>query len=1248
MSQPAHILAPLTFPLSGSALIEASAGTGKTYTLALLYLRLVLQHGGQNRFDKPLLPPNILVVTFTKAATRELRDRIRARLVEAASYFRGDLTDQQVDDLLITLKQDTLAQQDLSSAARQLDIAAEWMDEAAVSTIHSWCSRVLSEHAFYSGLSFSQTLVENEKPLIIQACEDYWRENIFPLQEEPLRQVLSFFKAPDALYQLAKGLIYQVESIPQVDPDLGARIVAILKERKEAIQALKEAVTQAIPVLEQEFAAANKAKLYKAASLKKNHLSDTLAKLSQWGATEQEELDLLPSLFKGKTFDKIALVDTSIWHDPSNIPISSDAAKVLADLPEQIKALTTPREYLIAHAVHWIAKRVEDEKAQQGVLSQNDLLIKLDQALQGPGGGRLAEVIRQQFPVALVDEFQDTDPVQYRIFNQIYRVADPYPQTGFFMIGDPKQAIYRFRGADIFTYLAAKQDTGDRQYTLNTNFRSAPGLVEKVNAYFEFAEENHPKGAFLFKSKERNPIGFHPVNAGRSAEIGLYLNDEKYPEQCLWFTPPTDEDGVEQKWDRAEMTANEVANWLTLSQAGSAQLDVGKGRRPLVPSDFAILVHNGTQAKQIRRALFQLGVSSVYLSDSNDVFDTDEANDVLAVLRAMAEPFNSFHLRIALGTRLMGMQLDQLDRLNRDEVFWEEQIELFRSYHQHWHQFGIMAVLHRFYYDRKVAARYLSAPNGERSITDLFHITELLQQATETIHGQQALIHHLEQCITAEKSGVESTQQRLESDADLVQVVTVHKSKGLQYPIVMLPYFDHVREVKAKDAYVDYHDHKGNLVLALKPEDHDLEQADAERLAEDVRKLYVAMTRGICAQWLAVEEPKGKKDEPAQLTSAAHVLMGFKDGMVLNQYFGLTDAFTMVEPITMASAFQPQQQDSYRPARQVTHKDIKPWWISSYSALSFSGSKTKDQGETVAEVAKDEQANDDDDTFVGQELQLDTSGSIMHRLPKGSHIGTFLHGLIEWAAEQRYMDESGQGHFGFAAASHRNNEQRLNTLRARCRNRGLEHEAQDLSDWLSAFLQQEWQLNRLPDGTGPSFKLTDLTPQQVAVEMEFMFSANEVNTRLMDQLVCEHTWQGAPRPVANFQRISGMLKGFIDMVAEIEGRYYVVDWKSNFLGSGDEAYHDSALQQALLKKRYDLQYVLYLLALHRHLRDRVQGYNYDTHIGGAVYFFLRGWQNPETQGLVMDKPPKSLIEKLDKLFAGVNYETQDDEEAANV
>ncbi|WP_033888062.1 UvrD-helicase domain-containing protein, partial [Pseudomonas aeruginosa] len=448
-------LDPLDFPLHGSRLIEASAGTGKTFTIALLYVRLVLDHGGENAFGRPLSPPEILVVTFTDAATQELRERIRSRLGEAARCFAEP--QERHDGLLVALRQQYPAER-WPGCARLLRLAAEWMDEAAVSTIHSWCYRMLREHAFDSGSLFTQNLETDQSELLAEVVRDYWRRNFYGLTAPAAQAVASCYSGPEALGKALQPLLARQDAdFRYADQALSA---------PESLAALLEQGGDWYRQLDQLDAQARAA--WRAARVELEALLRDLRPYLNGNSYRGKDSD--------ETFDAWlqALADWSEGGEqPANLgKFGQTRIKLTAKrvAPEHaalraIDAWAAHQEerpdlapHLLLHALGEVGHELEIEKQRRAEIGFDDLLSRLDRALQGPGGERLAQLIREQFPVALIDEFQDTDPVQYRIFERIYRIAaDPdEPQareTGLFMIGDPKQAIYAFRGADIHTYL---------------------------------------------------------------------------------------------------------------------------------------------------------------------------------------------------------------------------------------------------------------------------------------------------------------------------------------------------------------------------------------------------------------------------------------------------------------------------------------------------------------------------------------------------------------------------------------------------------------------------------------------------------------------------------------------------------------------------------------------------------------------------------------------------------------------------
>ena len=454
--------------------------------------------------------------------------------------------------------------------------------------------------------------------------------------------------------------------------------------------------------------------------------------------------------------------------------------------------------------------------------------------------------------MALIDEFQDTDPVQYEIFSMVYLDQS---ETGLLMIGDPKQAIYAFRGADIHTYLAARKDTGDRHYTLGKNYRSTEALVASVNRIFSAATQ-YPQGAFLFE----NQIPFH--NVGAQGGKGSWVVEGKPLNGLhIWQLPQTEpvnktgEDGYIELM--AQSAASEIVRLLNLAQQqppqAGFQASDGGSLQPLRPADIAILVRNRTEARAIRQALDARRVRTVYLSDKDSVFDCDEAKSLLVLLRACAEPEQERLLKAALATPVLNLPLARLDQFNQDELAWEAEVERFRSYQRIWQLQGILPMLRMLLGDFDVPARLLASADGERSITNLLHLAEMLQTAAVDMDGEHALIRWLAEQIEQPGSGVDEQILRLESDEDLVRVITIYKSKGLEYPLVFLPFICSFQELNSRNTPVaKYHDDQGLLVTMPNPDAEAMQAVADERQAEDVRLLYVAATRARYACWMGV------------------------------------------------------------------------------------------------------------------------------------------------------------------------------------------------------------------------------------------------------------------------------------------------------------------------------------------------------------------------------------------------------------
>ncbi|UUC51490.1 exodeoxyribonuclease V subunit beta [Pseudomonas citronellolis] len=1214
-------LRALEFPLHGSRLIEASAGTGKTFTIALLYLRLVLDHGGELAFSRPLSPPEILVVTFTDAATQELRERIRARLGEAAACFAEPAL--QHDALLVELRA-SYPEQRWPGCARLLRLAAEWMDEAAVSTIHSWCYRMLREHAFDSGSLFTQDLITDQSELLAEVVRDYWRRNFYPLPAPAAKVVGDIYKGgPEALARLLQPLLAQQEagfryadqplsapgSLRELLEETGA-FYARLDELEQQARAAWAADAQGLRQLLIDLRPQLNGTSYR------NKDDDAvfegwLQALEAWslGGAAPDNLHRFGQTrikVKGKTQvpEHAALQAIDTW---------LEAAEQQPDIAPQ----------LLLHALGEVSRALEAEKQRRAELGFDDLLARLDRALAGPGGEHLAERIREQFPVALIDEFQDTDPLQYRIFERIYRIADNPRDCGLFMIGDPKQAIYAFRGADIHTYLRARAATAGRHYTLGTNYRSTLAVVEAVNHCFAFAE-GHERGAFRFAAQGDNPVPFQAV-AAKGRDERLLIDGEEAAALTLW---QLENDGqvVGSRLYREQMAAgaaSAIRHWLSLAQQGRAGLYKADGTgRALRPADIAILVRGRSEAEAVRAELAARRLASVYLSDRDSVFDSPEAGDLLHWLRACAEPGNDALLRSALATRTLGLGWQTLERLNQDEQFWEGMLMRFRDYRSQWQQQGVLPMLRRLLADFELPARLLRRADGERSLTNLLHLAEWLQREAAELDGEHALLR-----VLAEQLASPSSEEilRLESDADLIKVVTIHKSKGLEYPLVLLPFICSWKELDGKSQTPPSFQGEDGKVIEL-ARGKDLAEAayrlaNDERLGEDMRLLYVALTRARHALWLGVAPlVAGNAKNPELHKGAFGYLLGGGAAIALDGFAGCLQALgggcpgIRIEPVPAvdATAYDEARAGQLGQAREPQRRVAEKWWIASYSALATLDAEG-DAPAPASEPISAEEATlreGDADSAAAELAQAAPAAGSLHAFPRGPNPGSFLHGLLEWAADE-----------GFAAVAEQPEALR-DLIARRCQLRGWEAWIEPLAQWLPAFLQARLAV----PGAAP-VQLAALASYQK--EMEFWFAVKPTDSTRLDAAVRALVLPGEARPALQPTQLGGMLKGFIDLVFEHEGRYYVADYKSNWLGPDAAAYTAPALRAAVLEHRYDLQYALYLFALHRLLKARLADYDYDRHVGGALYLFLRGGEH----GVFHERPPKALMEALEALFS---------------
>ncbi|OCQ22467.1 exodeoxyribonuclease V subunit beta [Pseudoalteromonas luteoviolacea] len=1171
-----EMLNPLTMPLHGHNLIEASAGTGKTYTITALYLRYLLGLTGNNQ-DTILGVEQILVVTFTEAATQEIKDRVRARIIDARDALLGSPCEDPIISAVLSQVEDP------QKAFMLLDAAAKSMDEAAIFTIHGFCQRMLKQHAFESRLSFNLEFILDETELIKMAIEDYWRKFLYTLDKEQTALVLEQFAHPQSLMKKLLPLLSKSNAVLTPQVKLEDVLAARAQYQQRALQfklALRE--SDFIGCLEQSALAKNKAPGRKG----------NIQALADYIASDHWYFEF------GSSGHSFALWGSAQLSDPKNY--KKNAALIshsmtvqfdeMASLHHKVKHLFPIA--LLQHALEHVKVILLNHKQLQSSISPDDLLSNLYQALQSEVGEDLANKIIQQYPVALIDEFQDTDPIQYGIFSSIYKNDE---SCGLTMIGDPKQAIYGFRGADIFTYIGAKGAVAqNRQFTLAKNYRSAKTVVASVNAIFSQHENS-----FIFN----DAIPFYAVDAqGKPSEKSLSIEGEA--ESVLRFCVYGNEGETASKAHAypvlADIFANKVATLLAKSKQGLACI----GDSPVKAADICVLVRDRAEARVMKQALKACGISAVYLA-RDSVFGQPIARALSQFLQVLHGPYDEAALRGVLAAPLFSLDYEQIFTLSQDEVQWQSYLDLFAELKQIWYRSGAMAMLEKLLVHNQLADTWQRCGHEvERWLTDYRHLAELLQHKQIELEGTQRVLRWLS--IQCSELTLDGAQLRLESDANLVKIVTMHASKGLEYPIVYMPFATGYREPNE----TVYHSNN-TLVVDLEADQAAQEKAAKERLAEDIRLLYVALTRAVHFCELGMYNlPLGRsKKLGINQTSLGFALFAntqFKDAREWHDALhAICDAnVAMSAEIVNEAELSHFQSDEDEKAGELSVKTQPAqiecdWRTTSFSQLSYlSHHDERPSG------ALDEH----------HELDLPTLKKTTVKSPytfvKGAKAGSCLHEIYE------------QIDFTSAHSPLSSDKLPLQESVTAC----LEKYQLDQA-WLESVCH--WVEHSLSTPLSPcgELSLSVLKPQDCLVEMEFFLPLKKLQASRLNKVVSEITGQPS---FLRFEDVQGMLKGFIDLIFRWQDKYYILDYKSNYLGDKADDYDDENLQSAMSSHQYHLQYLIYTVALHRLLKYRLKNYQPQTHLGGVFYLFLRAL--PDGEGIYFNQLTESQLLMLDSLF----------------
>jgi len=1155
-------------------LLEASAGTGKTYALARIFLRLVAEENVE--------VGKILTVTFTTAATEELRDRIRSLLVEA---YEALIAPPGENEEAVFQRLRNLDEVPVGECIRRIRLAIACFDEATISTIHGFCNRVLSENSFETQSLFESELNKASKDMVKEGVEEYWRAT-FASANPIVSAAASIKKIKPA------DMVDFFEGLPRTqDYILGFKETHGFQDALGRLLGGFEVLRMAWKEGQGDYSDYVLTCLSRKDARAKTQLGRHTRILNQMlihGEVSPVGIEILDEMRESKLRAKKEFREREV-------PAFAKQAEYFWSLVESFSRTVR------VDCVSYLEDKMKEWKAKRGVVFFDDLLSLTANAVKSEteDGESLRTRLRDSFDAALIDEFQDTDPVQFEIFSRLFGQKGNH---WLFLIGDPKQSIYRFRGADLEAYFNFAKKTNAQRYSLDTNFRTVTPLVEAVNAFFEKSEK-----PFL-----HDELSFVPVKPNRNGPADkekMFMGGKK-PALVI----------RELQWNKNKApSAEEARSAIRIDMANEIEYLLAEGMigdRKVRPKDIAVLVRSNPDARKVWQYFRKRELPAVVFTDVS-LFESQEAKEILWVLEGIVNARNERAIRRALATGLLGMTAKDFQHWHENPLEWDEWVGLFRQCQENWRTKGVYVALHQLFRETNAVPKNLRRPDGERRVTNFLHLAEVLHRAmSNNPLSPPSLLSWFRSRIEQSDTSDEEYQLRLESQSESIRILTVHKSKGLEYPIVFLPGLSFTSGGYRDD--FKYHREDGKLVIDLEKTATDAAKVKGsqEEEEEDARVLYVALTRSAtkCYVYHAPIKISSHARVPAQVRMmrswASEANASEPEGNSLaDQASRWVDALGDRAEFNLFTAkhdkrsnFENDEVDSSKPVdlqaetwderRKIPGAKI----VESFSGLSrqvgFNGRDLDSAGEGQGQ----------DEDFVGEEKQP------IFQFPAGANAGNFMHDVFE--------------HLNFSDSS---NWKEFIAKK-------LDDHQFDSRQWTPVILEMVSEVmgTELQHG----FCLNHLTKSDCLEEMEFHFPVSSCMLPELAQYFPAHAkFKEYLDCIAADESMriegDGYLKGLVDLIFQKDGKFYLLDWKSNKLGGSSKGFNQKVIDREMLTHHYILQYHIYTVALHRFLQARIKEYSYERNFGGVYYLFVRGMKKGTNRGIFYDLPELETVQVLE-------------------
>jgi exodeoxyribonuclease V beta subunit len=1134
---------PQKAKLQDTNLIEASAGTGKTYSLALMTLRLVIT--GAAPIDQ------ILMVTYTNAAVAELEIRVRSFIRKALVVARQETGEIEPD--IRNLVESQIESENREKVITVLSDAELMLDQTSIMTIHGFCQRSLMEYAFETRQLFKATALDPEEfgEIISDTFNHIWRNYITIIPADILKNLMSGGLTYHSLKRkvnaaITGDTIYLSEQMPE---DFLSSV--FFEQERQRIQRSLAEIRQKEEEVQQ--------------SIDKN--SKEL--VQSLNSMKEPPYPLIEAINSGELISVVLLINKQIKKIPAAFSDLLNKINEWNDLQLVFKRSMLNRiNQLALFSYGYVKEKIDQILSGNGLMTFDDMIVRLHEGVcikKHPG---LIQKLRERYKAVFVDEFQDTDKLQYEIFFQLFQQPD-YRDTPLFYIGDPKQLIYGWRKADLNTYFRSA-DSVDHIYRMKTNHRSHPDMIRAMNYFFDPAPGSN---FFHFDINDIHRVEYEQVNAVVPTKKPrlIYMGEKPPPIQFVFSK------------NKKQTAKNTAAIVRALLDSNLYQLDYGDRKENIKPADIGIIVRVNTEGDQIKELLASMKIPAVTIRELR-ILQSEEAKEIYYFLIAALQLSRS-SINRALLTKICGWKTEDIFTSDEENI-----LERFRQYYDSWKEKGVYLMLRKWLSDNRLVSRLFDSqkPLQERFVANCFQLIELLHTTEQKkSFSPEELIHWLKKGIDGELNSGDEYVQRMESDAEAVNIVTVHKSKGLEYKIVILPYMDltvkNAKEFRFRNVDGVYYNAVSEMISNI-----EIAMYRKQEEQENKRLLYVAVTRA-CTHCFIFTKPlpsSAKKGViPDSYSVVRKTLLSFSADEMSSKGIGYESA-PMYDPGNVYRTETTANGPAYTIVPKLALRDLH-WQVTSYSSLN------PEHGYTLGR----------NQSTIDYPTELDYF--IFKTLPRGRHIGNLLHLILE------KIDFS--------------DEKNWNYLIEKAVRTHIPLADVNFTEQLTLFIRQI-VLSKIPYGEN-GFSLSEVHKKQRLNELEFDLPLKSFNTADFMQLPSE-----VPLKMRSISELEGILNGKIDLFFEHKGVYYLLDWKSNYLGDSLKDYEPGNLYQSMEENNYFLQYHLYVLSVYRYLKTRKKEFSYERDFGGVAYVYMRGVRSGSSNGIYFHKPDPELILKMETLM----------------